>query len=122
MNVFLHQDVLGYKADPEKAVEVDGTHAEWLVANGYASKADSDGEDMHLATTTDAESDPTLAANREEPNELDAAGLEDESQNDEATKLAEAQAAERVKMAPATEKRDPRKKKTTADDSEPSEG
>jgi hypothetical protein len=109
MKLNIHQDVLGLRSGA-KDVEVDGTQAEWLVREGYASVADGESdyaqEDKHLVTSADAESDPTLAANREAPDEFDAAAKEDEAKNDEASKAKDAKEAAATRTGGATEKRD----------------
>ena len=108
MKLKIHQDILGLRSGTE--TEVDGTQAEWLVREGYASVADSESdyaqEDKHLVTSADAEHDPTLAVNREAPDEFDAAEKEDEAENDEASKAADAKDAAAVRAGGATEKRD----------------
>jgi hypothetical protein len=116
MKLNIHQDVLGLKSGSTD-VEVDGTQAEWLVREGYASVADTESDfaqaDKHLITSADAENDPTLAVNREAPDEYDAAGLESDADNGDAQKLAEATNAAPVRTTGATEKRDA----VTADES-----
>lgn len=101
--VKLHQDVLGHRSG--ETVEVDGTQGEWLVANGYASVEGETDEDKHLVTTSDAAGDPTLAMNREAPDEFDAAGFEDEATNDEASKRADVTDAAAVRTGGDTEHR-----------------
>lgn len=108
MKLKIHQDVLGLTSGTE--TEVDGTQAEWLVREGYASVADTESdyaqEDKHLITSADAENDPTLAANREAPDEYDAAAKEDEAENDEASKAKAAADYAPTRTGGATEKRD----------------
>lgn len=115
--VKLHQDVLGRRSGDE--VEVDGTQAAWLLANGYASNAE-DGDDKHLVTNVDAQDDPTLGANAAPVEEYDAVALEDEATNDEATKRAEVEAAAPQREV-STQKRG-RRSKPAATAEEPSEG
>jgi hypothetical protein len=110
MKLKIHQDILGLTSGTE--TEVDGTQAEWLVREGYASVADSESdyaqEDKHLVTSADAEHDPTLAANREAPDESEdkVAEAEDEASNDEASKAKAASEAKNVRTGGATQKRD----------------
>ena len=47
-----------------------GEREEWLVQNGYAKRVRSK-TDKHLATDVKADKDPTLAANREDPADVD---------------------------------------------------
>lgn len=63
MRVKLHQEAEGRK--PGETVDVPEERAKWLVAQGYASTA-ADADGVH-ATSVPAQHDPTLAANREEP-------------------------------------------------------
>jgi hypothetical protein len=107
MKLKIHQDILGHTSGTE--VEVDGTQAEWLVAEGYASVADSESdyaqEDKHLVTSADAKNDPTLASNREAPDDFDAAAKEDEAKNDEASKTKAAREYAATRTGGDTEKR-----------------
>lgn len=109
MKLKMHQDVLGHKSGDE--VEVDGTQAEWLVKEGYASVADGEDEyaqeDKHLVTSAEAKDDPTMAANREAPDEFDAAKAEDDADNSETDKAKAAASAATVRTGGATEKREP---------------
>ena len=102
--VKLHQDVLGHRSG--ETVEVDGTQGEWLVANGYASVEGESDEDKHLVTTSEAAGDPTLAMNREAPDDFDAAKAEDEANNDEASKRADVEDAATVRTGGSTEHRE----------------
>lgn len=128
--VKLHQDALGELAGAE--VEVDGTQREWLIAEGYASDvgqkpSDVDGaavdtgeierpkEDKLDVTTVDAKDDPTLAINREDPDELDAAGLEDDASNSDAAKLAHVTSASPDRQGPATQHRQPERAENPSD-------
>jgi hypothetical protein len=68
----LHQPIEGGAAD--EVVDVPAERADWLVANGYASLADSDdstGGEGELVRDVNAENDPTLASNREAPDDED---------------------------------------------------
>ena len=66
MRVKLHQDVKGRKSG--ETVDVPEGEGGWLVINGYASQA-SDSTDKVNATSVPAEKDPTVAENRESPEE-----------------------------------------------------
>lgn len=118
MKIKLHQDVLGHRSGD--TIDLEATEAQFYLREGYASKVRGSNQDMHLAGGVDAENDPTLAANREHADDFDAAAAEDEATNDDESKLADAEDAQREKLAPATQKRDPRIK-DTADDTETSE-
>lgn len=66
MQVKLHQPVEG--RDAGETIEVDDKRGEWLISQGYASKPRAR-RDLSDVTSVAAEIDPTLAANREGPDE-----------------------------------------------------
>ncbi len=57
--------------DSGTKITVDAAKGEWLVQNGYATAIDAKADESFglLATSSKAKDDPTLAANREGPDD-----------------------------------------------------
>jgi hypothetical protein len=103
MEIKLHQDLFGRRSGD--TVTVDGTQGEWAVRQGYATEVDGESTDRTLETSVDADADPTLAVNREDPDDYDAVGDEDEASNSDVVKREDFLANQPVREDPATEKR-----------------
>ncbi|MEY2434767.1 MAG: hypothetical protein QOC92_4492 [Acidimicrobiaceae bacterium] len=81
MSIKLTQPVEG--RDVGETISLDSGKEAWYVQNGYATRGDGEKDEDFgkFATSTDAEDDPTLAANREDTN-ADTPGVQTKTVSD----------------------------------------